>query len=111
MSQELDRLEVHCDAPAYAVVHACRHAGFHAPEDVRWRRLPDAPHVRTLLSDLIRVLEALAGLNKEPRACSCGQILPPLKRYIFRSQRTKKRGYVLTQCSRCHTMFWDECAP
>jgi hypothetical protein len=111
MSQKLDRLEVHCDAPPYAVVHACRHAGFRTPEDVRWRRLPDAPHVRTLLSDLIRVLEALSGLSQTARFCSCGHILPPLNRYVFRRTRAKKLGYLLTQCPRCHTMLWDECVP
>jgi hypothetical protein len=111
MAQRLSRLEVDCDAPSYSVVRACRHAGFQAPEDVRWQRLPVAPHSDALLFGLLRILQELSGLGDDDFPCWCGQILPRRKRYLFRLNPTTKRGFLLAQCGRCRTMFWDEFEP
>ena len=110
MTQKLKGAPVACDAPAYSVVRACRHAGFRAPEDVRWLRLPPREALAGLFGEFLRVLESLSGLKQPALACACGAALPPPGRYEFRRSKAKKHGYWFTQCKRCHTMHWDEAA-
>ena len=40
--------------------------------------------------------------------CSCGQDLPVMERYVFTYGTVAQAIYLLAQCSRCHTIFWDE---
>ena len=109
MRQKLKALSVACDAPAYSVVRACRHAGFHSPEDVRWLRLPPGRAIAGLFAEFFSVLETLSGL-RPVLPCACGASLPAPAPYRFTCAAGKKRGYVFTQCLRCHTMHWDEAA-
>ena len=108
MSRKLNAIPIDCDAPAYPVVHACRHAGFNKPEDVRWRRLPADRLWTGMFTELLRVLHTLSGLRQPPVTCACGAELPAPGRYQFTCSEGQTRGYVFTQCKHCHTMHWDE---
>jgi hypothetical protein len=114
MSDRTGQFEVCCDAPPYGIVRACEGCGLRAPLDVRWCRLrhvlareeqPNAPLG-------VQVWRWLLGRKRrKPQACTCGEPLPDLKKYGF-SMRSKKVGdYLLGQCRRCGTMFWDEILP
>jgi hypothetical protein len=100
-----------CDAPAYSVVRACQGLGFHLPLDVRWCRM------RTFLERHgeqwgIFGLEAwgwLFGRSHSPdKKCDCGQALPVLERFTFTFKSKRQAVYLLGQCRRCHTIFWEE---
>ncbi|HZU38628.1 MAG TPA: hypothetical protein VFA18_22065 [Gemmataceae bacterium] len=102
MSEQFGPLEVECDAPSYAVVRACSELGIQTPEDVRWCRLShwlNGPH------GLQRLLQA-KGRSAE-RQCLCGSSLPHMQGYLFTFNTGKEVFYLLGQCSRCHTVFWD----
>ena len=99
MSDDLGPIDFDCDAPAYNVVRACERLGFVTPQDVRWRRLARrrVPSAGGLLGP-----DALA----DP--CSCGQAGPRLESYTFTFLTGKQAVYLLGQCPRCHTIFWDK---
>jgi len=41
-------------------------------------------------------------------SCSCGHPLPALEtcNFVFRSG--KSQSYMIGQCGRCHTVYWEE---
>ncbi len=113
MSSSLGPIDIHCDAPPYSIVRAGRGLGFYRPEDVRWCRLS---HFRTeqeghweLLNPLTWKV-ALGGTGRARKACtcSCGQDLPVLERYVFTFSSGDQVSYLIGQCGRCHTLFWED---
>lgn len=106
--------EIWCDAPPYAVVRACEECGFHAPLDVRWCRI--SGFCSSTGEDQGRLVYRLwqwlfrSGRRVE-RSCTCGQPLPDLKKHTLSVLSEKVGDYLLGQCQRCHTMFWDAAVP
>jgi hypothetical protein len=98
-------------APAYSVVRACQELGFRSPLDVRWCRMS---HFLARHGEQSRILalEAWAWLfgrrRSSGKACACGQPLPTLERYIFTFESKTQTVYLLGQCRRCHTIFWEK---
>jgi len=86
MFSQFGQLEIWCDAPPYGVVRACKGCGFHSP------------------------LVFGRGRQKEP-TCTCGHPLPDLKKYGFSFLSDKVGDYLLGQCRRCRTIFWDAAVP
>jgi hypothetical protein len=104
------QFEMCCDASPYAIVRACEQCGFCSPLDVRWCRI----------SHFLRgegQREGNFGLRlwgwvfgrgrRKPTTCTCGQSLPDLKQYGFTCLSRKVGDYLLGQCRRCRTVFWD----
>ena len=111
MSSRLGPLEVDCDAPPYTVVSACRELGLESPEDVRWQRVSRFHQRRETLTSIFGPgswASLLGGRNGHDSKCSCGHALPALESctFLFRSGKTK--AYLLGQCGRCRTIFWEE---
>jgi hypothetical protein len=111
MSNRLGPLEISCDAPPYSVVCACRQVGFQSPEDVRWSRISqvlDVPadewqaYKRQPWKLLLRMSQA-AGPS-----CRCGQRLPGMDQYTFTYLAGNEVSYLLGQCNRCRTIYWEE---
>ena len=103
---KLGPLEVTCDAPSYKVVQACRRVGLQEPEDVRWCRLRDFLQAPAGWKNLFRRL--IAGEEPEQKACSCGARLPSLDRVTFTFTTGHEITYLIGQCRRCRTIYWDE---
>lgn len=102
--------EVSCDAPAYAIVRACRMIGFRRPEDVRWCRLLHfrQGQYRRLHLLSVRTWKLLLGMGEtNDTHCSCGHDLPRLERYTFTCISGREIDYLLAQCHRCGTVFWE----
>jgi hypothetical protein len=113
MSSSLGPLEITCDAPPYPVVRASHGLGFVKPEDVRWARMSHFQAERESVWELLNPLawkNALAGQGRtrKPVTCSCGLDLPTLERYLFTYADGRQEAYMLAQCLRCHTVFWEE---
>ncbi len=109
MTSPLGAIEIDCDAPGYAVVRACSALGFRDPLDVRWCRLahlPLEPHGLRAVLSLRRWTQLLLG-RPRGRMCRCGRELPALEWYCFRNPAGRTFEYLLGQCRRCRTMFWD----
>lgn len=110
MSKPLGPIDVCCDAPPYAVVRMSRDAGVRSPEDVRWVRV-NAPRgeprdqTRGLLGYLRELLRG-APCNVGG-ACTCGESLPDLSVVVASLDEGEEPAYVLGQCPRCGTVFWD----
>jgi hypothetical protein len=111
MPSQLGPIAIDCDAPSYAIVHACERLGMANPEDVRWCRM----------SHFLNAAKGWRGLfNRETwkllwetkaapvRPCFCGRPLPKLMGYTFTMSAGKELSYCLGQCGKCHTVFWDE---
>jgi hypothetical protein len=113
MFSRFRRFETCCDAPPYGVVRACEGCGFHSPLDVRWCRLSHFLNGegQRKRSFGIRLWRWLFGKRNQKNTCSCGQPLPDLKEYGFTVLSKKVGDYLLGQCSRCRTVFWDEALP
>jgi hypothetical protein len=111
MSQKSETFPFECDAPPYSIVKACHMIGIRAPEDVRWCRLS---HFRRRLHSARVLLDpqtwkALLGMDEhESEKCNCGQVLPVLELYTFTLLSGRQRQYLLAQCGRCRTIFWEE---
>ena len=103
-------LDIPCDAPSYSIVKACRMVGVRTPEDVRWCRLSHFRKGRHARLDLfsLQTWKFLLGMSPENSACSCGQELPRLEEYTFTSVSGKETRYLIGQCARCRTVFWEE---
>jgi hypothetical protein len=113
MSSPLGPIDIICDAPPYPVVRASHGLGFSRPEDVRWARLSHFQAERDSLWELLNPLswkQALAGHGRSHRqqTCSCGKDLPLLERYLFTYADGRQEAYLLAQCLRCHTVFWED---
>jgi hypothetical protein len=109
MSTRLGPVEIECDAPPYAVVEACAYLGFRRPLDVRWRPARELREAAEAGDRGLgrRLWSALLGRGRRP-ACPCGQGLAPLGRYVLLLPWGAELDYLLGQCPRCATMFWEE---
>ncbi len=111
MSEKLGPLEILCDSPPYPIVQACSLLGFIRPEDVRWSRLSQflVDHAgwremcRAFSWDSLPVDRCL-----KDTACNCGDALPRLQRCLFSSSTGQSYTYLLGQCRRCRTIFWED---
>ena|SRR5579871_1332222 len=111
MPNRLGPLEVTCDAPPYNIVRACQMIGLKSPEDVRWTRLSHLPGPYVGGNDPLKpsAWRSLLGMSQpETGICTCRQKLPPLERYTFTLISGKQTSYLITQCSRCLTIYWHE---
>ena len=107
MSSKLGPLEIHCDAPSYSVVRACHLINFETPEDVRWLRSShhgNGPETSGLDSE--KLFSFLS--RGTPHSCSCGHKVPRLEKYTFTFLTGNEASYLLAQCPRCRTVYWDE---
>jgi hypothetical protein len=114
MVSRLGPIDVCCDAPPYRVVAACRGLGFRAPLDVRWCRrshLPHEPPERGGILSLRTWKRWLGLLPPVQSTCTCGEALPALEWYTVSLYPEGRAGYLLGQCRRCHTMFWEPLLP
>jgi hypothetical protein len=108
MPKELGPMDVCCDAPPYEVVRACRNLGLRAPEDVRWLRMSvycaqPLGHAPGVVSWFRRLFKP----DSTQRSCTCGRILPELGIVAVTFADGDQATYVLGQCARCDTVFWD----
>jgi hypothetical protein len=111
MFSALRGFEICCDAPPYGVVRACEKCGLDTPLDVRWCRRSDfvrgAGHWRAGFCS--RLWQWFCGNgNSAVSICSCGQPLPKAETYSFSFLHRKVGDYLLGQCARCRTVFWDQ---
>ncbi len=107
---KLGPIDLQCDAPSYKVVQACRRIGFYAPEDVRWCKLSEfhpSPGWKGLFNTETWK-HLLSGGRSHERCCSCGEPLPTLDRVTFTFTTGLEATYMLGQCCRCRSVFWDE---
>jgi len=50
--------------------------------------------------------------DPKEKACACGEPLPDLKQYRFAFTPSEKGSeYLLGQCRKCRTIFWDVAVP
>jgi hypothetical protein len=102
-------IDLNCDAPAYPVVRACKSVGIDRPEDVRWCHWTRRSSRRS--ASWFRVAN-WKSLFRRPAAdlahCSCGQTLPGLEECLFSYVGGEAMTYLLGQCHRCGTIFWQE---
>jgi hypothetical protein len=110
MFSEMGPMDITCDAPHYSFVEACEKVGFQSPLDVRWCR------TRHFLGGQrepggFHPLRWLFGGSQNPKiTCTCGQPLPRMESCVCIWESGKEAHYLLGQCSRCRTMFWEEVA-
>jgi hypothetical protein len=109
MSEQYGPIEIHCDAPPYAIVKAGHRIGLHHPEDVCWVRM--SQFLKEQASSALqkaRSWKSLFGLGRaQAIPCRCGEKLPRMERYTFTFRSGREEHYHLAQCSRCRTIFWD----
>jgi len=111
-SSRLGPLTIECDCPPYPIVEAAQRVGVRDPADVRWCRLShflnEPPTWRELFS--LQGWKSILGIGRQQRArsCVCGQPLPCLARYAFTYNTGSEESYLLGQCGRCRTVFWEE---
>jgi hypothetical protein len=111
MSKQLGPLEILCDSPPYPIVQACSLLGFVRPEDVRWSRLSQYLVDRAGWREVCRVfpwdvLPVNRFLKDSP--CSCGEVMPRMQRCLFSASTGQSFTYLLGQCRRCKSIFWEE---
>jgi hypothetical protein len=106
MFSRSDALDIECDAPPYKVVRACDRLGFQSPLDVRWSRRSRFVHETRSAWDHFP-WSFIFG-TRHTDTCSCGHALPAIDAYAFTFVSEKVANYLLGQCPRCRTMFWDE---
>jgi len=105
MAERPSSFNIDCDAPSYAIVHACQRVGLETPEDVRWCRVS---HLRKSAGNR-RTWGSMLGLAEGREGkCHCGQQLPKLEKYTFTLISGKELNYYLGQCRGCRTIFWEE---
>jgi hypothetical protein len=110
MFENLGPIDIECDAPPYHVVEACDSLGFQAPLDVRWCRASHLPGDRREVGDGLSHLLVLFGQSPEG-ICPCGQPAPAMQTYCCTFASGKESHYLLGQCRRCRTVFWDDAWP
>jgi hypothetical protein len=106
----LGPMDIECDAPPFSVVKACKGLGFQSPSDVRWCRMSHVLRGQREVGGAVgfHPLRWLFGSGQPPkRTCSCGQSLPLLERYTFTFVSEKEAHFLLGQCCRCQTIYWD----
>jgi hypothetical protein len=111
MANQLGPIEFNCNAPSYTIVRACGRVGIDNPEDVPWYRFGQFVNGQTGrkaaagYKDLLSLL-----LLHRPRRtqCLCGQPLPELALCTFVLASGSQQTYLIGQCGRCHTVYWDQ---
>jgi len=106
----LGPMDIQCDAPPYSVVKACEGLGFQSPLDVRWCRMSHVLRSRGEVGGGVgfHPLRWLCGSGQPTKTtCSCGGALPLIECYTFAFVSEKKAHYLLGQCWRCWTMYWE----
>lgn len=114
MCKQLWPFVIRCDTPPYAVVLACKGSGFQSPLDVGWCHMSQVKTRTTQHRSSFgsRLWQFLFGASKPKETiCVCGQPLPELKQYHLAVHSEKESDYLLGQCCRCRTIFWDEAVP
>lgn len=114
MSSQWGSIEITCDAPIYPVVQACERLGFRNPLDVRWHHLGRRGSEKDGQGRDAGAFLWWWFTRKSPArkiACSCGEPLPVMQRYTFKSMYTTVAEYNLGQCRRCLTIFWEVAKP
>jgi len=114
MSGPLGPLDIDCDAPSYPVVAACDQLGFRSPLDVRWCRLSvfvdsHASWFHLFSGESWKRLFG-GGPRHEP-TCACGTPLPAMTQYTFTYLSMDQVEYLMGQCPRCRTIFWEKVCP
>jgi hypothetical protein len=111
MASALGPIEICCDAPPYGIVRACSRVGIRSPEDVRWLRATTdragrPAGQRGLFAHLWGMFR---GVARHPVArCTCGGPMPDLGLVVVTFGAGEGVAYLLGQCRRCRTVFWDE---
>ncbi len=102
--------EVICDAPPYCVVKVCHLIGIDRPLDVRWRRMCHHKTELQLLSGrwFEEAAPAAWSEGESVNHCTCGQKLPHLEMFTFTFSTGEETSYLLGQCRRCRTVYWEE---
>jgi len=109
MFTSLGPMDIEWDAPPYSVAEACGKLGFQSPLDVRWCRTSHFLGGRRKPGSGFHPLLWLFGGSQHPKTtCTCGQPLPIMEHYICTFESQKEGHYLLGQCRRCRTMFWEE---
>jgi hypothetical protein len=111
MSSQLGPIDVVCDAPPYHIVQACYRIGIEGAEDVRWCRVGSVTGGGGGWRQLIAFPPWNAFTRPQQTGehnCSCGHNLPRLEAYTFTLITGKEISYLLGQCPRCHTVYWDD---
>jgi hypothetical protein len=111
MASKLGPLEVVCDSPPYHIVRACRLIGLQKPEDVRWMRMRNfLREKREEDNGMHSFFQKLLWSSERMKdaTCTCGEHLPILEKYVFTLFHHGDLYYLLAQCSRCKTIFWEE---
>jgi hypothetical protein len=104
MFSRLGSIDIRCDAPPYDVVRACEKLGFCAPLDVCWRRVS---HFLGEPEGFFGFLLYIARGQCQRQTCTCGKPIPILEKYAFSLLTNADEDYLLGQCARCWTMYWD----
>ena len=108
MSSQSGREDSRWDAPPYPVVKACQRLGFRTPLDVRWCRLGLGLDALPEPSAGLPAWVALWADQAGDRTCPCGHPLPVVERYTFTFASGRVAHYLLGQCRRCRTIFWEQ---
>ncbi len=111
MQDQLGQIEIDCEAPSYVIVRACVELGFENPLDVRWLRLDPIPNGSDSSKSFLTLkawTDALGLSRPMVRICSCGQRHPKLDRCTFILRSGLEVNYLLGQCQRCKTVFWQQ---
>jgi hypothetical protein len=104
---DMGPIDINCDAPPFSVVKACEKLGFQSSLDVRWCRVSHFIKSQGELG-FHPLLWLFGAHNTMETICKCGQPLPQMERYTFTFASKKEAHYLLGQCCRCRTMFWEE---
>jgi hypothetical protein len=110
MDTRLGPIEIVCDAPPSPVVEGCYLIGIQDPEDVRWLRFEhymNERYGRRGLFSLSRWVKWFRAGEPERPTCTCGSRLPELEKFAFQFSLEEQETYLIGQCSRCRTVFWD----
>jgi hypothetical protein len=46
--------------------------------------------------------------DPQEQTCTCGEPLPALEKYAFTLNSGRVLDYLLGQCARCRTVYWEE---
>jgi hypothetical protein len=108
MSDTLHPLDIRCDAPPFPVIGACQRLGFRSPLDDRWYRLSQFLAARSSRPSTPPGAQGFDSKRTQETTCTCGESLPNLEKYAITFVLEKVADYLLGQCPRCGTMFWEE---
>jgi hypothetical protein len=108
MAGPLQPLDIDWYAPPFPVVGACQKVGFRSPLDVRWCRLSHFLAERSGRLNTRRGAQVFDTKPAQEKTCTCGEPLPRLEKCAITFVLERVADYLLGQCRRCGTMFWEE---